>query len=127
MTAATTRRRRAAYRRGRLAETVAVWRLRLAGYRILARDVKTPVGEIDIVARRGGTLVFVEVKRRDSRAAAAESLSARQRQRILRAALWYVRHNPSLTGLAMRFDVILVAPWHLPWHLPAAWGADGLT
>ena len=51
-------------RAGRLAEAAAAWHLRLRGYRILARRFATPVGEIDLVARRGGRLVFVEVKRR---------------------------------------------------------------
>jgi putative endonuclease len=66
---------RKAYRLGHLAETRCVWYLRLKGYRILSRRFKTPVGEIDIVARHRGTLVFVEVKARADVEAAAGSLA----------------------------------------------------
>ncbi len=87
--------RRAAYRRGRTAETVAVAWLRLRGYRILARGLRTPVGEIDIIARRGGTLAVVEVKSRASLAAAAAAVSAHQRRRIVRALQWYLAGKPA--------------------------------
>lgn len=118
--------RRAAYRRGRTAEAVAVAWLRLGGYRILARGVRTPVGEIDIIARRGETLAVVEVKRRASLTAAAEALPPWQRRRIIRAAQWYLAGRPALAGLALRFDVMLLAPGRRPRHLRDAWNADGL-
>jgi putative endonuclease len=95
--------------------------LRLKGYRIIAQDFRVPAGEIDIVARRGGTLAIVEVKARDSLSDAAESLSARQRRRIGRAAAALLAMHPSLAGLVVRFDVMLVRPWRLPRHLEAAW------
>jgi putative endonuclease len=118
--------RRVAYRRGRVAETVAAAWLRLFGYRILARGLRTPVGEIDIVARRGDTLVVVEVKSRSSIAVAAHSLPLWQRRRIVRAAQWYLAGRPALARLALRFDVVLLAPWRPPRHLRDAWNADRL-
>ena len=77
--------RRAAWRRGRLAETICVWSLRLRGWRIVARGWRVPVGEIDIIARRGGTLAAIEVKARDTYDAAAEAVSPRQQRRVARA------------------------------------------
>lgn len=117
----TTLSRRRAYRRGRWSEALCRLILRLKGYRILARGYRVPVGEIDIVARRGRTLAMVEVKARDSAAEAAEALGPRQRQRIGRAAALFLARHPTLDGLAVRFDVMLVRPWRLPRHLAGAW------
>src|SRR4029077_9188417 len=77
--------RRAAFRRGRWGERAALWWLRLKGYRILAQDYRSPAGEIDVVARRGSTLAIIEVKARDSVAAAVEAIMPRQRNRIFNA------------------------------------------
>ena len=118
--------RRAAYRRGRAAEAVAAAWLRLGGYRILARGLRTPVGEIDIIARRGGTLAVVEVKSRASLAAAAAALSAHQRRRIVRALQWYLAGKPALARLSPRFDLVVLAPGRRPRHLRDAWNTDGL-
>src|SRR5262249_15645780 len=90
------RSRRRAWRRGRLAEAAVALVLGLKGFRILARGFRVPVGEIDIVARRGQLLVFVEVKARQSAWAAAESLGPRQRRRILQAARWFLARHPEL-------------------------------
>ncbi len=117
----TGRARRRAYRTGRRAEALCVLALRIKGYRILARDIRTPVGEIDIVARRGRTLAVVEVKARADAAQAAEALTARQRARIARAAAAFVGHRPALAGLDLRFDVMLVLPWRAPHHIMDAW------
>jgi putative endonuclease len=97
--------------------------LRLKGYRILARDLRTPVGEIDIVARRGRAVAFVEVKARDDLAEASEALTRRQRQRILRAGQWFLQGRPDLAGVDLRFDVMLVRPWRWPEHVAGAWRA----
>jgi len=120
MTAATADRRRA-WRRGRTAEGLAVLLLRLKGWRVLARRYRTPVGEIDIIARRGRTLAFVEVKARDGAATAAEAAARRQRGRIERAARWFLAHHPDAAPSEIRFDVVLVAPWRLPLHIAGAW------
>jgi putative endonuclease len=109
----TTDKRRRAYRFGHWAETLCVWWLRLGGYRVLARRYKTPVGEIDIVARRGATLAFIEVKARHhtARNDGGEVLTTRQRGRIIRAAEAFVARQRNLGHCAMRFDLMAVAPW----------------
>jgi putative endonuclease len=111
--------------RGRHAERLCVWQLRLTGWRILARRFRSPVGEIDIVARRGRTVAFIEVKARAAAATAAESLSTRQRQRISRAAAHFLKTRPEHAEAELRFDVMLVAPWRLPLRLADAWRESG--
>jgi putative endonuclease len=98
-----------AYQRGIRAEDMSAWYLRLRGYRILARRYKTPVGEIDLVARRGGCIVFVEVKAREAMDDALYALQPRQAARVMRGAEHYLaRHN--LTDAQIRFDVMAVMP-----------------
>src|SRR5262249_19071702 len=82
--------RLARYRRGRLSEWMAAALLVAKGYRILGRRVRTPYGEIDLVAVRGSRLAFVEVKRRPTRLEAEAALTTRQRVRIARAAEFWV-------------------------------------
>ena len=82
MTAPMTPAKQKAWRLGQFAETLAVWQLRAKGYRILTRRFRCRPGEIDIIARRGNVLVFVEVKARRNAATAAESISSRQISRI---------------------------------------------
>lgn len=118
-------RRKRAYRRGRWAEALCRIVLALKGYRIVAADYRVKVGEIDIVALRGGTLAIVEVKARATFAQAAEVLLPRQRHRIARATAAFLAQHPSLGGLALRFDVMLVRPWQLPHHIKNAWHLDG--
>ncbi len=117
-------RRRRALRRGRAAEWLALWHLRLKGWSILARRWRSPQGEIDILARKGGVLAVVEVKARRDLETAAFSLATRQRGRILRAAQSFLQGRPELAGLDLRFDVILLAPWRPPLHIEGAWRAD---
>jgi putative endonuclease len=106
---------------GRLAERVAAWSLRLRGYRVLARRYRTPLGEIDLIVRRGRLLAFVEVKGRADLAAALGALGQRQRQRMARAAELFLLHHPSHADCALRFDLVAVRPWRPPRHLPDAW------
>lgn len=115
------RNRRRARRAGRWAETVGVWLFRLKGYRILARDYRVPVGEIDVLARRGKVLVAAEVKWRPSLRAGAEAVTPRQQRRIARAVEAYIVRHPGLATLNVRFDVVLVVPWHRPHHIMDAW------
>ena len=109
-----------AERRGRKGETLAAWWLRLTGWRILAQRVKIGVGEVDIVARRGRTVAFVEVKWRRDAQSLDLALDARRLQRVVRAAealaARYVR-----PGDDMRIDAILLAPGHLPRHMANVW------
>lgn len=112
------RRRRDA--RGRLAEALATLLLRAKGYRILAARYRTPVGEIDLIARRGRRLAFVEVKRRASLGEAAEAITPRQQARIARAAAFWLAGHPRHGAEELAFDVILIAPGRWPRHLPGA-------
>ena len=113
-----------AERRGRWAEALAAWRLRLTGYRIVARNYRTPMGEIDLIARRGRQLVFIEVKARPDEAAAAEAVAPRQRQRIERAAAAFLASHPDFALFDLRFDVMLIAAGIVPHHLRDAWRSD---
>lgn len=116
--------RRRALRRGHLAELLCRCHLRLRGWRIVARDWRCPQGEIDILARRGGVLAAIEVKSRHDAASAAEAVRPRQQKRIARAASAFLSSRPDLAGLALRFDVMLVAPSRLPLHLAGAWHGE---
>ncbi len=112
--------RRAAEAAGRSAEIVAILWLSCKGYRLLARRAKTPVGEIDLIVRRGRTVAFVEVKARASPAAALAAIHPAQRRRIERAARWFLSRR-RLEGLDCRFDVVAISPRQLPRHLANAW------
>jgi len=116
--------RRIAFRFGLSAEGRAAAFLVVKGYRILARRFRTPLGEIDIVARRGGVLVFVEVKARDNFDEAAESINKRQQNRIIGAAQMWLADHPEDAMRDMRFDAILIIPGRLPRHLPGAFDAS---
>ena len=109
--------RRQAYRAGRGAETIAAAWLRLKGYRILARDYRAGVGELDIMARRGRLLAVVEVKRRAGLRRALEAVTERQQRRIVRATEAYVARHPGSGTLDIRFDVIVVLPYRPPLHI----------
>jgi putative endonuclease len=117
-------RRRTAFRFGLSAESRAAAFLVAKGYRILARRFRTPLGEIDIVARRRDVLVFVEVKARDNFDEAAEAIGRRQQNRIIGAAQVWLAAHPEDAMRDMRFDAILVIPGRLPRHLPAAFDAS---
>jgi putative endonuclease len=116
--------RQRAQRRGRAAEWLCLWHLRVRGWRILARGWRCPAGEIDIVARRGKVLAVIEVKSRGEFAAAATALAPRQRRRIARAAESFLLQRSDLIGLDLRFDLMLVTPRRLPRHWPGAWRTD---
>jgi putative endonuclease len=118
-------RRQRAERAGRRAETVALWYLRLKLYRLLARRYRTPTGEIDLIMRRGQTIVFIEVKQRPDEAAGIEAVTARSRARIARAASLWIAAHPAAAGLDQRFDVIVALPGRLPRHLVSAFGEGG--
>ena len=115
--------RQVAFRLGLSAETRAAAWLMAKGFRILARRWKSPVGEIDLVARRRRLLVFVEVKARATFDDAAEAVTERQRRRIIAAAqAWLARHGAGL-DCDIRFDAVLVVPRRLPRHIKAAFDA----
>jgi putative endonuclease len=116
--------RQAAFRVGISAESRAAAFLIAKGFRILARRWRSPLGEIDIVARRRHLLVFAEVKARANLDEAAEAVSDRQRRRIAAAAEIWLAANPDETIRDIRFDAILVAPGKIPRHIPAAFEAN---
>ncbi len=111
---------RVAEQRGRRAETIAAWWLRLHGWSIIAKRARVKGGEVDLVARRGRTLAFVEVKQRATEDAAAWSLDAYRLRRVAIAAeqlaLRYAR-----AGDDIRIDAIYLVPGRLPRHLPNIW------
>jgi len=114
----------AAFRVGISAESRAAAFLIAKGYRILARRFRTPVGEIDIVAGRRNTLAFVEVKARSTLDGAAESITGRNKQRIVAAAEYWLSQHPDDVTRDMRFDAVLVAPGKVPRHIAGAFDAS---
>jgi putative endonuclease len=112
--------RRVAEAAGRRGERIAGWWLRLKGWRILDRRVRTPAGEVDLVARRGNLVAFVEVK---ARATAAERDLAVDERRLARvaAAAEILMSRYAGPGDDIRIDVILIAPGTRPRHIENAW------
>ena len=112
--------KREAETRGRRAETLAAWWLRLHGWRILARRARVPGGEVDLVARRGRTLAFVEVKARSTAESAAMSLD---QYRLRRVAVAAERLTPRYgKGCdTIRIDALYIVPGRLPRHLADVW------
>lgn len=113
--------RRGAEKRGRRAEFLAKWWLRLNGYTVLAVRFKRPFGEIDIIARRGQTLVFVEVKQRQTIEAAKDAVAPRAWLRIARAAEAWAATQPDLPDLNWRFDLIAVSAKGFVKHFRDYW------
>lgn len=114
-----------AYRAGVRAELLTAVLLTFKGYRVLARRYKSAQGEIDLIVRRGRTLVFVEVKARAQTDEAAYAISPRQQDRIRNAAQIYLAQTTSRLGDSKpyfcRFDAVLVSPGRFPKHLKDAW------
>ncbi len=109
---------------GHRGEALAAWFLRLKLYRIVQRRCKTPVGEIDLIAERFGTTVFVEVKARRAVTREMEALEAVNRSRISRAAQYWLARHPAKAGTNLRFDVIFLAPGRWPRHVINAFDAS---
>ena len=112
--------RQRAEKRGRRGELVASWYLRSKGWRIVDRRVRNPRGEIDLVARRGSTVAFVEVKWRRS-VAELDTAIDEYRLRRVAAAAEAAAHLYAPDGEDIRIDVILVAPRAWPRHIANAW------
>lgn len=110
-----------AYRRGWVAENIAAWYLRFKGYKVLVRRYKTKVGEVDIIAARGGVLTAVEVKARKDADTGLLSVSGEQQQRVMRAMSHYMQRHKAYQDFDVRFDVIVVSRRRLPRHLMSAW------
>ena len=124
MTKSPSARRQQAERLGRLAEAKAAVLLRLKGYRIAAQRWKSPAGEIDLIARRGSVVAFVEVKARADAGDALASLGPHQRRRIVSSARYWLASNPDAVECDCRFDIVLVTPYQWPRHIANAFAAD---
>jgi putative endonuclease len=115
-----TGKRQRAEERGRRGETVAAWWLRFQGWRILGERVRTARGEVDLIARRGKTLAFIEVKTRRNDADLSTAIDGPRLRRVAAAAdMLFPRYAKGAENV--RIDVILVAPWRLPHHLINVW------
>ena len=112
--------REVAERHGRRGEGFAALWLRLHGWRIVARRVKTPRGEIDLIARRGDLVLFVEVKARRTLIEAMEAIGHESERRIEGAADIWLSRQPEYGRLSMRFDMVAVLPWRWPVHVENA-------
>ncbi len=106
---------------GRASELIAAFWLMAKGWRILAFRLKTPQGEIDLLARRGRVLAVIEVKRRRTIEEALEAVTYRQRLRLLAAAENLAAKRPDLAGLCVRLDLVALAPRRWPRHIAEAW------
>ena len=90
------------------------------GYRVLGRRIRTPFGEIDVIALRGRRLAFVEVKRRATRLEAEAAITPRQAGRIARAAEFWISRHPAYRDHERGLDMVIVVPGRLPLHIPDA-------
>lgn len=113
-------RKRSALALGRRGEWLAVLLLLAKGYRICARNFRCKLGEIDIVARKGELIVFVEVKARPDAQEAVDAVGIRARQRIANAGNLWIGRQPDAHRLSWRFDVVAVPKFGLPRHFPDA-------
>jgi putative endonuclease len=106
------------YRRGHRGEWLAALALRAKGFRIVAKRYKTPLGEIDLIARRGDLIAIVEVKVRPTLVMAMDAIGRMSERRIEAAAdLWLTRQRDQ-ARLSLRFDLVAVLPWRWPVHVP---------
>jgi putative endonuclease len=109
---------------GRRAEVLAALWLMAKGYQILGFRLRTPHGEIDLVARRGRVVAAVEVKTRVTIEAALEAVSLAQRQRLRRAIRALAARRRGFEHAHVRLDLMALAPGRLPRHIPDAWSQD---
>lgn len=114
------RKRIRAERLGRWSEYRAALALLVKGYRILALRYKTKAGEVDIIARRGDLVIFVEVKARKDLRAGVDAVSYTAEKRIENAADHWLRKQYDATRLSLRHDIIVVRPWRWPTHFEGA-------
>lgn len=114
-------RRQKAYLKGIWAERYAAVRLLFKGFRIVATRFKTPVGEVDLIARRKDLVLFVEVKARANETLALESVTPSAKKRIEAAGEWWLSQQKDAANLSWRFDVVAVVPRKLPIHFEDVW------
>lgn len=117
--------RQLAERRGHKGENLAVWWLRLKGYRILARRFKTKLGEVDIIARRRDVVAMVEVKARATLLEAMDAVDTSTMRRIEAAGDLWLAKQRDYARLNIRYDLIAILPKRLPVHVESAFHAKG--
>jgi putative endonuclease len=111
-----------AHRRGHRGESFAALALGLKGWRIIAKRYKTPLGEIDLIARRGNLIAMVEVKARSSFRGAMDSVTPSAQKRIIDSADLWLGRQKDAGQLSIRFDIVAVVPWRWPIHVAGAFG-----
>ncbi len=112
--------RRRAYRHGHYAELLAAFALMLKGYRIVSRRFKTKAGEIDLIARKRDLVLLVEVKARDTEAAAVDAVTRTAARRIAAAGDIWLSRQKDCAKLSLRHDIVAVVPRRWPKHFPDA-------
>ena len=112
--------KRKANKRGRRAEWLAACYLRLKGYRIVERGMRTRSGEIDIIARKGDLVAIVEVKYRHNIDDALHAVDHRCQHRIANAANIWLSAQRDYHQLSLRFDIIAMLPGQWPKHFTGA-------
>lgn len=121
----TQHRREQAQRRGRWGEYLCRLALALTGWTVLQHGFSgkrgSGAGEIDLIAKRGQTLAFIEVKARPDLTSGLEAVSDSQQTRIMRGAEQFLAVHPDLADHTLRFDVMVVRPWRWPKRIPDAW------
>ena len=120
MAARDTGERRKAFRRGIVSEYIAAFYLLLHGHRIAALRYRTKAGEIDIIARKGDLVRFIEVKARADTAASVFAVSGETQRRIRNASEFWLSGQPDAGNLSWSYDIVAVRPWRLPVHLKDA-------
>ncbi|SSC65649.1 YraN family protein [Ciceribacter selenitireducens] len=112
--------RKRAERRGRWSEWTAALFLMVKGYRILAMRYRVRAGEVDIIARRGELVAFVEVKARRDLMAAVDAVTFASQDRIRAAGDHWLARQPDAARLSLRYDIVAITPWKLPRHYQGA-------
>lgn len=109
------------YKSGLIAESIAIFLLTLKFYRIIEKRYKTKMGEIDIIAIKGKTIIFIEVKKRSNNSELFESITPKQQGRIYNAAEIFLKRNGSYSEHKKRFDAIFITSNLFPTHIKNAW------
>ncbi len=116
-------------RKGARGEEAAASYLESKGWNVLARNFRTRLGEIDIIARRGDLVAFIEVKSWQTvpREDLARSIGPRKRARISRAARLFLSQRPDLGSAHLRFDIVFLgAEEHGIDHIAGAFNEEGI-
>jgi putative endonuclease len=112
--------RKRAERRGRWSEWGAAMFLMARGYRILAMRYRVRAGEVDIIARRGEVIAFVEVKARRDLMVAIDAVTFTSQNRIRAAGDHWLARQPDAARLSLRYDIVAIVPWTWPRHIEDA-------